>query len=153
MHLQCHTKCLHFNYYCNCELYVTIVKLIFAGQTIAIAYRYVEAYTFIWSDSGSGAHKDVSIWRPLDIQSGFFPLGDVATSTHNKPNRPALTASAVVSDALAPPTGFTEIWNDRGSGAKRDVRVMRMNPPRGYTCLGHVAIEGYSSVPNRYLYR
>lgn len=95
----------------------------------------------------------VSIWRPLEIQSGYFPLGDVATSSHNKPNIPALSVSAVVSDALAAPTGFTEIWNDRGSGANRDVRVMKMNPPSGYTCLGYVAIEGYSSVPNKNLYR
>ena len=126
---------------------------IFAGQTIAVAYRYLDEYSFIWSDSGSGADKDVSIWRPLEIESGYFPLGDVATSSHNKPNIPALSVSAVVSDALAAPTGFTEIWNDRGSGANRDVRVMKMNPPSGYTCLGYVAIEGYSSVPNKNLYR
>ena len=113
----------------------------------------MDAYTFIWSDSGSGANKDISIWRPLDIESGYFPLGDVATSTYNKPNTPALTVSALVSGALARPTGFTEIWNDRESDANRDVRVMKMNPPSGYTCLGYVAIEGYSSVPNRNLYR
>jgi hypothetical protein len=113
----------------------------------------VSEFSFIWSDSGSGANEDVSIWRPLDIESDYFSLGDVATSSHNKPNIPALTVSAVVSNALAPPASFTEIWNDRGSGAHRDVRVMRMNPPSGYTCLGNVAIEGYSSVPNSNLYR
>ena len=34
---------------------------IFAGQTIAVAYRYVDEYSFIWSDSGSGADKDVRL--------------------------------------------------------------------------------------------
>jgi hypothetical protein len=126
---------------------------IFAGQTIAVAYRYVDEFSFIWSDSGSGADKDVSIWRPLELESGYFPLGDIATPSHSKPNVPALFVSAVVSDALVPPASFTEIWNDRGSGANRDVRVMRMNPPRGYICLGYVAIEGYNSMPNKNLYR
>lgn len=111
-------------------------------------------YTAIWTDSGSGADRDVSFWRPYDIQSGYFPLGDAATASHNKPPVPAMTVTALESGALAPPTGFSEVWTDRGSGADRDVRVMKMNPPSGYTCLGHVAVEGYNTYPdtNRYRY-
>ena len=89
----------------------------------------------------------------MDIQSGFFPLGDAATASHSKSNVPSLSVSAKVDGALAPPVGFTEIWNDRGSGARADVRIMRMDPPSGYTCLGHVAVVGYSSLPDANQYR
>lgn len=60
----------------------------------------------------------------------------------------SLTVKALEPDALAPPTGFTEIWNDRGSGANDDVRVMKMNAPSGYTCLGHVAVRGHTNTTN-----
>ena len=29
-----------------------------------------------------------------------------------------------------------------------DVRVMQMNPPSGYTCLGYVAVVGYHNLSN-----
>lgn len=107
----------------------------------------------IWDDSGSGASRDVSIWQPEEIESGFFRLGDTAVASHGRPNFPSLTVSALTSDALAPPAGFTEVWNDRGSGADDDVRIMRMDPPSGYTCLGHVAVRGHSATPDSNLYR
>ena len=141
---------VHNVYSCMTTNYISI-----AGQSsgIAIAFKYVKDYTFIWTDSGSGADRDVSFWRPYDVQSGYFPLGDVATASHGKPSIPSLTVTALVADALAPPTSFSEVWNDRGSGADRDVRVMRMNPPSGYTCLGYVAVVGYGTNPDRNRYR
>ena len=66
---------------------------------------------------------------------------------------PSLTVTDLTGDALAPPTGFTEVWNDRGSDADDDVRVLRMNPPAGYTCLGYVAARGYGTTPNANQYR
>ena len=110
-------------------------------------------FTYIWNDRGSGADRDVSFWRPSGGGYNFYPLGDTAVATHQRPTRASLVVSAKTANALAAPAGFTEVWNDRGSGADRDVRVFRMNPPSGYTCLGDVAIEGYSSIPNRYNYR
>lgn len=65
----------------------------------------------------------------------------------------SLMVKDLVPGALAPPTSFTEIWTDRGSGAYEDVKVMKMNPRSGYTCLGHVAVKGYRSIPNNYNYR
>ena len=123
------------------------------GSSISIAFKYVTDYTLIWTDSGSGADRDVSLWRPYDLQSGYFPLGDVAVASHGKPPTPALTVTALEADALAPPASFSEIWNDRGSGADRDVRVVKMNPPSGYICLGNVAVVGYNSYPDRNQYR
>ena len=58
-------------------------------------------------------------------------MGDVAIVLHEKPSINAMTVWAKIDDALAPPVSFSEVWNDRGSGADsaRDVRVMKINPP------------------------
>ena len=127
--------------------------LIFIGQSIAVAYKFLNEYTQIWSDRGSGADEDVSIWQPVKVDNDYFPLGDTATPSHGKPSKGSLMVTALVPDALAPPTGFNEIWNDRGSGADEDVRVMEMNAPSGYTCLGHVAVRGYMNTPDNNHYR
>ena len=110
-------------------------------------------YDFIWSDRGSGANKDVSIWRPVDIEYGFFPLGDTASGRYGKPVIPSITVSAGVSGALARPISYGHIWNDRGSGADRDVRIVKLIPPTGYTCLGDVAVPHYGAPDlNKYRY-
>ena len=67
---------------------------------------------------------------------------------HARSSINAVTVLAEISNALAPPIGFIEVWNDQGSGAHTDIRVMWMNPPSGYTCLGYVAMVGYHSLPN-----
>ena len=125
--------------------------LLCTGQQIA--YSYTNTYAPIWTDAGSGAQEDVSIWKPSSSMNGYFPLGDTAVDSHNRPMVGSLTVYACVSDALMPPKDFTEIWNDQGSGADHDVRVMRMNPPSGYTCLGHVAVVGYNNLPDKNQYR
>ena len=89
----------------------------------------------------------------MDYQAGFYPLGDIAVASHSRPRSVALTVSAQDDDALAPPLSFSEIWRDSGSGADKDVKVLRMDPMTGYTCLGHVAITGYNSVPDIKQYR
>ncbi len=125
----------------------------YIATTKPVVHKYVNAYVKIWDDSGSGAHEDVSIWRPLDFQSGYYPLGDVAVGGHSQPKAVAITVSHLASGALAPPAGFTEIWRDSGSGANGDVKIFRMNPRSGYVCLGHVAHGSYSGTPDANKYR
>ncbi len=132
----------------NVLLFVSI-----AATTQPIIYKYVDQFAWRWDDSGSGASCDVSIWKPVDYQAGYYPLGDVAVATHSRPSSVALTVQAQEDDALAAPSSFTQIWKDSGSWADDDVRILQMNPPSGYTCLGHVAIEGYSSLPSTDEYR
>ncbi len=103
----------------------------------------------IWNDKGSGANKGVSIWRPIDYQAGYYPLGDVAVASHDKPSSVAMTVSAVESNALKAPKDFTEIWNDKKSRANKNVKIYKMNPYDGYTCLGHVAISGSYSTSTK----
>ena len=44
---------------------------------------------------------------------------------------------------LNKPKSSKHIWNDRGSGADRDVRIFKLIPPSGYTYLGDVAVPNY----------
>ena len=113
----------------------------------------MKEYDFIWNDRGSGANSDVSIWRPVDIEHGFYPLGDTARGQYGKPVIPAITVSAGVSNALAKPISYKLIWNDRGSWADRDVRIFKLIPPSGYTCLGDVAVPNYDDAPDLNKYR
>ena len=78
----------------------------------------------------------------MDLESGFFSLEDTANPSHDKPIGSSLTVSAMVGGALARPADLVEVWNDWGSGADEDVRILRMDPPSGYTCLGYVAVQG-----------
>ena len=78
--------------------------------------------------------------------------GDVAWASYQRPGTHALIVKGLEEGSLAQPVGFTEVWNDAGSGAHRDVKIYRMDPPPGYTCLGYVAAEG-SSVPDLFHYR
>ena len=113
----------------------------------------MDKYLYIWNDGGSGAHKDVSIWRIDEQEAGFFPLGDVATGTHDKPSSVSMTVKAVTAGALAAPISYTEIWIDAGSGADNDGSVYKLNPPAGYKCLGHVALNGHHGTPTLSNYR
>lgn len=104
----------------------------------------VTRFTWIYDDRGSGASSNIAIWRPdLSQHPGFFSLGDVGMTRY----RLAPSASFVVrgeGDLLAKPTDYTLTWNDKGSGGDSDGSLWEPVAPAGYTCLGHVAVRGYS---------
>jgi hypothetical protein len=94
-------------------------------------------YEWIWNDAGSGANRDGAVWWPV-CPSNYVALG-LVTSSGNKPStnevrcvRQDLTAQAQVGD---------QIWNDSGSGAKRDFAAWRIKansapPGEGYLAPG-----------------
>ena len=49
------------------------------------------------------------------------------------------------------PISVSRIWTDAGSGADDDVKIYKLTPQSGYTCLGHVAVQ--SGTPNLSNYR
>ncbi|KAF4210319.1 hypothetical protein CNMCM5878_004636 [Aspergillus fumigatiaffinis] len=61
-------------------------------------------YTLIWTDKGSHTMRDCSFWRPV-APSGYVSLGDVAQLGWNK-----------------------SLWNDRRSGADKDVSIWEIHP-------------------------
>ena len=96
----------------------------------------------IWKDKGSGAVRDVSIWR-AESRDGYYPLGDIAVGTHSKPRIGFLLKSRdVKNDSIRAPVSYSKIWNDRGSGADKHVQLWRVNCPAGYVSLGNVATSG-----------
>ena len=117
-----------------------------------IVYKYTDAYSLIWKDSGSGADMDGAVWQARNYQSEYCSLGDVATGSHSSPTDKAVLVSQRKPGALVNPSSFSLVWNDRGSGADDDVAIYRMNAPSGYTCLGGVAVRSHSSQPDKQKY-
>lgn len=116
------------------------------GIELADDYRlqieYAKDFSRIWTDAGSGADDDISIWRP-NARKGFYRLGDYAVGTHSKPTKPsALVAKDDGSGALAKPVSYSRVWDDDGSGADQDVSLWKALAPAGYQCLGLLATNG-----------
>lgn len=111
-------------------------------------------YSWIYSDKGSGASMDVTIWRPSPSTIGYFVVGDYAQGNYNDPTGSSLIVTAVNDDPNNPllkaPVGYSQIWNDHGSGGTYDGSIWRPVAPDGYLALGDVASSGYNSpnIPN-----
>jgi hypothetical protein len=114
-------------------------------MTDGLLIKYVDQFTWIWDDSGSGADDNGSYWEPV-VPAGYHALGSIGRGGWSNPNGDA--AVIVVkelngSDALAEPTDYTLIWQDSGSGADDDVSFWLPNPPQGYVACGVVAQSGW----------
>ncbi|XP_069489679.1 uncharacterized protein [Ambystoma mexicanum] len=110
----------------------------------------------IWDDRGSGASADVGLWsvdidaaQPASLASGTF----LSVSNYNRPSEtayvlnydkitiPSAGASADVALVLYVTNEVVNIWDDKGSGAHRDVSFWRAD----HCCsLGHVAVDNYN---------
>ncbi|RKG92696.1 DUF946 domain-containing protein [Corallococcus terminator] len=121
-----------------------------SADTVALRYpkslelKPTSRFAWIYDDHGTGATNDISVWRPdLSQSPGFFSLGDVAMS--NRGQAPATTFLVRgEGDLLARPSNYNWIWSDSGSGGTHDASFWEPVAPAGYTCLGHVAVLGYS---------
>ena len=78
------------------------------------------SYEKIWTDSGSGADKDVAIWRAV-CPAGYVALGMVATSGAY-PDSP-ISCIKLKYTARGSTSNWKRIWSDAGSGADKDVIV------------------------------
>jgi len=105
---------------------------------------FIRAADLIWKDSGSGADADVSFWRPTPA-SGFYAVGDHAKLGHDAPAQGILVVREKRNGILVPPTGYTKIWDDSGSGADWDGSIWRPECPAGYAALGHVANRSHGA--------
>ena len=52
-------------------------------------------------------------------------------------------------DALRTPLYFRQRWNDRGSGANKDVAFYEPICPSGYRALGHISIDSHHTQPQK----
>jgi hypothetical protein len=110
-----------------------------------LEYKFTNGYDRIYWDRGSGADKDVSVWRPI-TPDGYVSLGDFATSGYHYPT----TSSPVVrynACLMTAPIGYMKVWDDSGSGGQENGSFWSPIPPTGFYCLGDVAARGHHTPP------
>jgi len=104
-------------------------------------------YQSIYSDKGSGAKEDVTIWRPIPSDPSYFILGDYAQDNHQAAAGAARVVRAVnenpANPLIKPPIGYVEVWNDHGTGTRQDCSIWYPRPPDGYVSIGYVANNRY----------
>jgi len=82
-----------------------------------------DSYERKWTDAGSGAMLDCSIWEPV-CPSHFHALGNVATNGEHPPPFSVVCVNDKYTQVSKVNRGA--IWNDRGSGANLDVTLVRI---------------------------
>lgn len=122
--------------------------------------KYVSEFDLFWSDAGSGAIFDTSVWAPR-APGGWHVLGHIADGpVKNGPcetdkagvpvnpgGRVALVARATGTGVLAPPVDYEWIGSDKGSGATADGSWWRPVPPPGFKALGTFFFPYYVRPP------
>ena len=118
-------------------------------------------YDFVWSDRGSGANQDVSIFSNTNIDSAYGRSANTFRAVPNystisgQPNLLRLSSSSKRLSSAAPAKKDTaivvyqvtfkkNIWNDAGSGANRDFSSWSANIPDGYYSLGDYGVASHS---------
>ena len=115
--------------------------------TDGLLIRYVDQFTWLWDDSGSGGDHDGAYWKPV-APDGYHALGSLGVSGSYAD--PSGTKAVVVvravgeSDALAAPVDYQHFWSDSGSGADDDGSFWIPIAPEGYVACGVVAQSGWS---------
>ena len=135
-------------------IFISFLGLIGSGQTHSRPLHVRRALYFepVWQSKGfSIGSGTFSIWTPLTVIQGYYPLGDALSSDAGKPSR---TQSLLVFDAddgvLSPPVdikmessyGFTQEKNKCG------LTLFKLIAPSGFECLGYVAKLGHYSHRN-----
>ncbi len=100
----------------------------------------------LFNDRGSGAYRDMTASR-VQLSEGWFAVADVVEARHGAPVSNAIRVRELSPGSLARPTGFTWVWNDRGTGSAVDYSFWRPDCPEPYVALGHVAILGHGLPP------
>ncbi|MHC8356303.1 Vps62-related protein [Pseudomonas sp. LB3P81] len=90
------------------------------------ALRRPDDFERVWTDQGSGASTDASIWRPIP-PAGYVAMGLVCSSDHEKPSLNAIRC--VRADLVIASNIGDLIWNDKGSGANQNFSAWNIAPP------------------------
>jgi|GEM_PF-2107493 hypothetical protein len=98
-------------------------------------------YTHIYSDHGTGAKMNLSIWRQKP-QSGFYSLGHYAQGSYATPQAVTVMVKGLTNGAIRQPTGFKRFYTDAGTGGDQDLALWTPIAPSGYMALGLVATNG-----------
>lgn len=108
----------------------------------------VHKFELLYNDRKSGGNHNGSYYRPIPPE-GYYSIGDYGQPDYSLPS-PSITIIAVKpleEGALARPTDYTEIWTDKGSGARMNGSFWLPVPPVGYKAVGTVAQNGHGKPP------
>ncbi|KAJ3032426.1 hypothetical protein HDV00_007534 [Rhizophlyctis rosea] len=82
-----------------------------APATKPLEGRWVPCVTH-FTDRGSGAHRDLAVYRPQDIPDGWFWLGQTYDNNRCLIVREAMQEAGVFNEIV----DYRKIWDDHGSG-------------------------------------
>jgi hypothetical protein len=91
-------------------------------------------WSLIWTDKGSGANKDGSMWNAVPPGKEYKCLGSVMQKGYKKPVLP--NYRCVHSGLTKKIPNKSIVWSDKGSGADRDVTVFNLHNSKSFFAVG-----------------
>ena len=118
-----------------------------AGQPTLLV-QTTTVFDWVWSDLGSGADMDATIWRPRPSDTSFFIIGDYAQGNYTAPVGASLVVKAINDDPNNPlirtPKDFRQVWTDKDSGGDYDGSIWYpVTDDNNYIAVGFVGQAGY----------
>ncbi len=91
-------------------------------------------WSLIWTDKGSGADKDGSMWNAVPPSKKYKCLGSVMQKGYKKPVLP--NYRCVHSGLAKKRLNKSIVWSDKGSGADKDVTVFKLPNSKSFFAVG-----------------
>lgn len=112
----------------------------------------------VYHDHGTGTRSDLSVFQAdlTHIPGDYYIIGQVVvTGSYPKqvPPSSVVLIRPLAKGLIKPPTGYTLVWNDKGSGGDQDGSVWRVEAPAGYIAMGDVFTNHYSQPPESFTKR
>jgi hypothetical protein len=91
-------------------------------------------WSLIWTDKGSGANTDGSLWNAVPPGKEYKCLGSVMQKGYKKPVLP--NYRCVHSGLTKKIQNKSIVWTDKGSGADKDVTVFKLPNSKSFFAVG-----------------
>ena len=126
-----------------------------------IVYKYIDAHELVHSDSTLHSFSfprttmPYSFWKVRTFQHDFCSIGDIfvrKVTPRGEPSLKHVVLKEIKEGALAMPDGFNLAFSSIGFVSRDIMHVYSMVAPRGYQCLGSVAMKDGEGLPDRTKY-
>jgi hypothetical protein len=111
----------------------------------------VDDWVQVWSDAGSGKGTDFSLWRGIPENPNHVVLGGIFVRSHNKPTIDETRGIRTIDkDLLVKVKADSEVWSDKGSGAKADGAVWDISTAGILQAINpgaFIPVNGYNNPP------
>ncbi len=106
-----------------------------------------------WGSEMHGCCPSVQVHRPRPSDPDTFIIGDAGVYGGNSPTGAAVIVKSINDPdhrLIRRPLGWTQVWNDQGSGGSDNGAVWSAEAPDGFVGIGAVASLGYDApiIPN-----